>query len=77
MAHLNDNGSKKIPTKWSPGDIQLFFEIFQKYKLMWNVRHAGDSKKMKRETIILKLREDINSQDLVVPSVAFLRANKI
>jgi hypothetical protein len=44
---------------------------------MWNVRHAGDSKKMKRETIILKLREDLISQDLVVPSVAFLRANKI
>jgi hypothetical protein len=30
MASLNGNDSKKKPTVWSSGDIQLFFEIFQK-----------------------------------------------
>jgi hypothetical protein len=74
MACLNDDGSKKNPTKWSPDDIQLFFEILYKYELMWNVRHVGYSNKMKKETSLLKLNKDLISQDLVVPDVAYIRA---
>jgi hypothetical protein len=71
MACLNDNGSKKNPTKWIPDDIQSFFEIFQKYELMWNACHAGYFNKMKRETSILKLKEDLTSKGLVVRRCIF------
>jgi hypothetical protein len=41
---------------------------------MWNVCQAGYSSKKKKETSILKLKEDLISQGLFVPYISFSRA---
>ncbi|XP_018012707.1 uncharacterized protein LOC108669808 [Hyalella azteca] len=68
------NGCSKKNVKWSPDDIELFLETFQKYELLWNVRHKDYSNKTKRETSHGKLKEDLICQGLIVPDVTFLRA---
>jgi hypothetical protein len=65
---------KKNAIKWTPDNIQTFLETFQNYELLWNVRHEDYSNKAKRESNILKLKEDLVSQGVLVPDVAFLRA---
>ncbi|XP_047738262.1 uncharacterized protein LOC125178486 [Hyalella azteca] len=72
MSCSNDSSNKNV--KWSPDDIVLFLETFHKYELLWNIRHEDYSNKTKRETNLLKLKEDLLCQGLVVPDITFLRA---
>ncbi|XP_047739248.1 uncharacterized protein LOC125178766 [Hyalella azteca] len=73
MSYSNEANIKKN-IKWGPNNIRVFLEIFQNYELLWNIRHEHYSNKAKRESCMLKLRDDLLWQGLLVPDIAFLRA---
>lgn len=71
---MSKKADEKKNIKWGPDNIETFLETFQNYELLWNIRHEDYSNKTKRESSVLKLKEDLVSQGLIVPDVVFLRA---
>lgn len=75
MSSVKDGPQKKTPSvKWSSDNITVFLECYSNYELLWNIRHPDYINKAKRESSMLKLKNELVLLGLQVPDMTFLRA---
>jgi signal recognition particle GTPase len=60
-----------MTSKWSSEDVVKFLDVYENFKSIWNIRHS-DYNKIKRDSAMLKLMEELLKMNVGVESVEVL-----
>jgi len=60
-------------SKWSSEDVVKFLDVYEESEGLWNIRHSDYDNKMKRDSAMLKLIDELLKRNVAVESVEVLR----
>jgi plasmid replication initiation protein len=62
-----------MTSKWSGEEVMKFLDVYEDFESIWNIRHSDYSNKIKRDTSMLKLMDELLKRYVRVESVEVLR----
>jgi len=60
-------------SKWSSEDVVKFLDVYEESEGLWNIRHSDYNNKMKGDSAMLKLIDELLKRNVAVESVEVLR----
>jgi plasmid replication initiation protein len=60
-------------SNWSSKDVVRFLDVYEESEGLWNIRHSDYKNKIKRDSAMLKLMDELLKRNVPVESVEVLR----